>query len=81
MAILYSAPDEEAQGPTAAAPRDTGVIDNFVDRQHLALIDVSGGALHVVSPPELYVFEMRVGAGRIGVGRDSGRGIWQQQLV
>jgi len=59
IAVLYSAPEEEANGPTEATPRDTGLIDNFVDRQHLALVDVATGALHVISPPDLYVFEMQ----------------------
>jgi dipeptidyl aminopeptidase/acylaminoacyl peptidase len=57
IAGLYAPPAEEANGPTAAAPRDTGVISNIVDHQHLALIDVASGALRVVSPADLYVFE------------------------
>lgn len=57
IAILYASPEEEANGPTEATPRDTGAIDNFVDRQHLALVDAHSGALHVVSPHDLYVFE------------------------
>ncbi len=59
IAILYSAPNEEANGPTEATPRDTGAIDNFVDRQHLALVDSRAGSLHVISPHDLYVFEFQ----------------------
>lgn len=56
-AVLYSSPDEQAYGPTEAAPRDTGVIDDHVDRQHLAVIDLATGAMRVVSPAALYVYE------------------------
>ncbi len=59
IAVLYSAPNEEANGPTEATPRDTGAIDNFVDRQHLALVDTRSGALRVISPHDLYVFEFQ----------------------
>jgi dipeptidyl aminopeptidase/acylaminoacyl peptidase len=57
IAVLYASPAEEANGPTEATPRDTGLIDNFLDRQHLALVDAQTGALHVISPHDLYVFE------------------------
>jgi dipeptidyl aminopeptidase/acylaminoacyl peptidase len=56
-AVLYSTPDEQAYGPTEAAPRDTGVIDDHVDRQHLAVIDLATGNLRVVSPADLYIYE------------------------
>ena len=59
IAVLYASPAEEANGPTEATPRDTGVVDNFVDRQHLALVDAHTGALRVISPHDLYVFEMQ----------------------
>lgn len=57
IAILYSTPDEHANSPTDVAPRDTGVIDTNVDRQHLAIIDVANGALKILSPRDLYVYE------------------------
>jgi dipeptidyl aminopeptidase/acylaminoacyl peptidase len=57
IAVLYSSPDEQANGPTAASPRDTGAIGDHVDRQHLALVNVATGALRVISPPDLYVYE------------------------
>jgi dipeptidyl aminopeptidase/acylaminoacyl peptidase len=56
-AILYSSPAETMYGPTEAAPRDTGVIDDHVDRQHLAVIDLTTGAMRVVSPAGLYIYE------------------------
>ncbi|HZS61330.1 MAG TPA: S9 family peptidase [Gemmatimonadaceae bacterium] len=57
IAVLYSRPEEIAFGPTQAAPRDTGVIGDLVDRQHLAVIDLAGGHLRVVTPADLYVYE------------------------
>ncbi|MDQ2890638.1 MAG: S9 family peptidase [Gemmatimonadota bacterium] len=57
IAILHSAPAEEANGPTAATPRDTGVMDTHIDRQHLALVDARTGAVRTISKPDLYVYE------------------------
>ena len=57
IALLYSSPSEEANGPTQATPRDTGVMDTHIDRQHLALVDVRTGAQRIVSPADLYVYE------------------------
>ena len=57
IALLYSSPSEEANGPTQATPRDTGEMDTHIDRQHLALVDVRTGAQRVVSPADLYVYE------------------------
>src|SRR5206468_7280061 len=37
IAGLYSSPDEQANSPVAATPRDTGVMDTHVDKQHLAV--------------------------------------------
>jgi len=57
IALLYSSPSEEANGPTQATPRDTGVMDTHIDRQHLALVDVATGAQRIISPADLYVYE------------------------
>jgi dipeptidyl aminopeptidase/acylaminoacyl peptidase len=57
IALLYSAPDEQANGPVAATPRDTGVMDTHVDRQHLAVVDVAAAKLTVLSPRDLYIYE------------------------
>jgi dipeptidyl aminopeptidase/acylaminoacyl peptidase len=57
LALLYSSPAEQANGPLDAAPRDTGAIDTRVDRQHLAIVPTSGGALRQVTSAELYVYE------------------------
>ncbi len=51
IAVLYSSPSEEANGPTQATPRDTGAMDTHIDRQHLAIVDVATGELKVISKP------------------------------
>ena len=57
LAFLYSTPAEQANGPLDAAPRDTGAIGVRLDRQHLALINLSGGRLRQITPPDLFVYE------------------------
>jgi dipeptidyl aminopeptidase/acylaminoacyl peptidase len=57
IAVLYSRPEEISFGPTQAAPRDTGVIGDQVDRQHLGVIDLATGHLKVATPADLYVYE------------------------
>jgi dipeptidyl aminopeptidase/acylaminoacyl peptidase len=57
IAVLYSSPSEEANGPTQATPRDTGVMDTHIDRQHLAIISTATGQLRTISRPDLYVYE------------------------
>jgi dipeptidyl aminopeptidase/acylaminoacyl peptidase len=57
IAVLYSSPSEQANGPTQATPRDTGVMDTHIDRQHLAIVNVASGQLRTVSGPDLYVYE------------------------
>jgi len=57
IAVLYSSPSEEANGPTQATPRDTGAMDTHIDRQHLAIVDVATGKLRVISKPDVYVYE------------------------
>jgi dipeptidyl aminopeptidase/acylaminoacyl peptidase len=57
IAFLYSSPSEESNAPTQATPRDTGMMDTHVDRQHLAIVDVANGQLKTMSKPDLYVYE------------------------
>lgn len=57
IALLYSSPSEESNGPTQATPRDTGAMDTHIDRQHLAIVDVAHGQMKVISKPDLYVYE------------------------
>ncbi len=57
LAMLYSTATEEANSPVAATPRDTGVMDTHIDRQHLAIVDVATGAIKPVSGPDIYIYE------------------------
>ncbi len=57
LSALYSSPDEQANSPVAATPRDTGVIDSHVDRQHLAIIDVASGELKTITANDSYIYE------------------------
>ena len=57
LAVLYSSAAEEANSPVAATPRDTGVMDTHVDRQHLAIVNVATGAITQASPADLYIYE------------------------
>jgi dipeptidyl aminopeptidase/acylaminoacyl peptidase len=57
IAGLYSSPDEQANSPVAATPRDTGVMDTHVDKQHLALIDATSGDMKAISPSDVYIYE------------------------
>lgn len=57
IAVLYSSPSEEANGPTQATPRDTGAMDTHIDRQHLAVVGVATGQFRTISRPDLYVYE------------------------
>jgi dipeptidyl aminopeptidase/acylaminoacyl peptidase len=57
IAFLYSSPSEQSNGPTQATPRDTGMMDTHIDRQHLAIVDVANGQMKVTSKPDLYVYE------------------------
>jgi dipeptidyl aminopeptidase/acylaminoacyl peptidase len=57
IAVLYSSPSEQANGPTQATPRDTGVMDTHIDRQHLAIVDVATGKMTTLTKPDLYIYE------------------------
>ncbi len=57
LAMLYSKPEEIAFGPTQASPRDTGVIGDQVERQHLAVVNLETGLLRIITPADLYVYE------------------------
>src|SRR5258708_20327436 len=57
LSALYSSPDEQANSPVAATPRDTGVIDSHVDRQHLAIIDVASGELKTITANDSYIYD------------------------
>jgi len=44
-------------GPLMAAPVTTGVIDTAIHNQRIALLDISSGQLHRVSPANLHIYD------------------------
>ena len=57
IAILWIEGLTRVPGPTEATLPDTGVVSSKVYEQRLALVDVSTGTVHAVTPPEMYVYE------------------------
>ncbi|HEY1526738.1 MAG TPA: S9 family peptidase [Candidatus Angelobacter sp.] len=57
IAFLFTENAERAAGPLVAEKAQTGVIKEAVTEQRLALIDVAGGKLRQISPPDMYVYE------------------------
>ena len=57
LAALYSSPDEQANSPVAATPRDTGIMDTHIDKQHLALIDAVSGEMKSITESDVYIYE------------------------
>jgi len=44
-------------GPLMAAPVTTGVIDTAIHNQRIAVLDISSGQLHRVSPANLHIYD------------------------
>ena len=57
IAILYTPGATRAAGPFAAAPPEVGVVGEHFDEQRLATVDVTSGAVRLLSPEDLYVYE------------------------
>ena len=57
IAVLWIEGLTRVPGPTEATLPDSGVISSKVYEQRLALVDVSTGAVHAITPPEMYVYE------------------------
>jgi Tol biopolymer transport system component len=57
ISALYSSAEEQANSPVAATPRDTGVIDSHIDRQHLAVINAASGDLKSITANDYYIYE------------------------
>jgi dipeptidyl aminopeptidase/acylaminoacyl peptidase len=57
IAILYTQGAIRAAGPFAAAPPEVGVVGEHFDEQRLATVDVTTGAVKLLSPEDLYVYE------------------------
>ncbi len=57
LALLVIEGRRAAAGPLAAVPRDAGVVGETPEEQRLGIVDAAGGALRLVSPADLYVYE------------------------
>ncbi len=57
LAFLYTSPTEQVFKPTDVTPRDTGAMDTHIDRQHLAVLNLTSARLRVLSPADLYIYE------------------------
>src|SRR5579883_2167270 len=57
IAVLFTRDAQREAGPLAAVPVPTGVIDEAVLEQRLALVSPTTSALRVVTPADLYVYE------------------------
>ncbi len=57
LAVLLTENATRAAGPLVAETAQTGVIQEAVTEQRLAVIDVASGKLTQISPPDMYVYE------------------------
>jgi dipeptidyl aminopeptidase/acylaminoacyl peptidase len=57
IALLFTENAERAAGPLVAEKAQTGVIQEAVTEQRLALVDVATGKLRQISPADMYVYE------------------------
>ena len=57
IAFLFLEGVTDLKGPMATAPRETGVIQEDVKLQRIAVVDAAGGELKLVSPADLHVYE------------------------
>jgi dipeptidyl aminopeptidase/acylaminoacyl peptidase len=57
LAVLFTENATRAAGPLVAETPQTGVIQEAVTEQRLAVVDASGGNLRQISPPDMYVYE------------------------
>jgi len=57
LTFLFTENAERAAGPLVAEKAQTGVIQEAVTEQRLALVDAAGGKLRQISPADMYVYE------------------------
>lgn len=79
LSVLYLEGAADALGPLGPSARETGVIEEVVHEQRIALVSVDGGSLTSISPPDLFIYEYAwspdgkrfVATGAHGVGDDN----------
>ncbi|HMA28629.1 MAG TPA: S9 family peptidase [Thermoanaerobaculia bacterium] len=57
LAVLVVENPSKEPGPVGPAARDSGVVEERIDEQRIAVVDVGAKSLRFVSPPDLYVYE------------------------
>ncbi|HWX54868.1 MAG TPA: S9 family peptidase [Verrucomicrobiae bacterium] len=57
IAVLLTENATRASGPLVAEAAQTGVIQESVTEQRLALVDAAGGKVRQISPADMYVYE------------------------
>ncbi len=57
LSVLFLEGAPDALGPLGPSPRETGVVEEVVHEQRIALIPADGGALTPLSPSDLFVYE------------------------
>ncbi len=57
IAVLWIEGLTRVPGPTEATTVDSGVVSSKVYEQRLAMVDPASGAVHAITPPEMYVYE------------------------
>jgi len=57
IAFLFIEHAKRAAGPLVAMSRAVGVINETIEEQRIAVVDVATKALHVVTPADMYVYD------------------------
>ncbi len=57
IAVLSTENATRVAGPTEAAAKDAGVVEEVIHEQRLALVDAHSGAIRSISPADTYVYE------------------------
>ncbi len=57
LSVLYLEGAADAVGPLGPSARETGVIEEVIHEQRIAVISVEGGPLVPISPADLFVYE------------------------
>ncbi len=57
IAVLVIENAAKEPGPAVPTARDAGVVDERIDEQRIAVVDVETKAFRFASPPDLYVYE------------------------
>jgi dipeptidyl aminopeptidase/acylaminoacyl peptidase len=57
IAILFTENLPHAAGPLDPVPPQTGVLESQIYEQRLTIVEVATGAIHQVSPKDMYIYE------------------------